>query len=201
YASAGVYDGIPGDPGDPYGPHVRLDSGDGVFAIAESGLLRDTPAGPAKFAAGAWHSTARFDDVAGQARAGNRGAYLIAEVPLPVAALPGELGAFAQLGVARSDRNAIHRYLGAGVHWRGPLGHRPDDAMSIGVAHARLSDSYRRVLGRGPRAETAVEVTYAWQLTEHIALQPDLQVIVDPALAADIPTAVVIGARIIIALP
>lgn len=41
YAMAALLDGLPGDPADPRGTHIRFDSGDGAFAIVEFGL---TPA-------------------------------------------------------------------------------------------------------------------------------------------------------------
>lgn len=37
YAMLALLDGMPGDPSDPHGTHIRLDSGDGVFGIAEIG--------------------------------------------------------------------------------------------------------------------------------------------------------------------
>jgi porin len=39
YAMLALLDGVPGDPGDPHGTHVRFDSGDGVFSIAEVGWM------------------------------------------------------------------------------------------------------------------------------------------------------------------
>lgn len=37
YAMAALLDGVPGDPADPKGTHIRFDEGDGVFAIFEVG--------------------------------------------------------------------------------------------------------------------------------------------------------------------
>ncbi len=38
YAMAALLDGMPGDPAQPHGTHIRFDAGDGVFAIAEIGF-------------------------------------------------------------------------------------------------------------------------------------------------------------------
>lgn len=109
YAQGAVLDGIPGDPSDPRGTHVRFDKGDGAFAIAEIGWMPaelghafeptqpaavpQTPAmriherydTTAKYAAGVWRYTARADDLVRVDGAGiplrqaSGGAYLLAE--------------------------------------------------------------------------------------------------------------------------
>ncbi len=54
YAQIAVTDGVPGDPANPRGTHIRLQSGDGVMAIAEFGYRPgeahhvDEPVGPEK---------------------------------------------------------------------------------------------------------------------------------------------------------
>jgi porin len=109
YAQGAVLDGMPGDPGNPYGTHVQFNKGDGGFAIAEFGWMpaelghafeptqpAAVPATPAmvvherfdtiaKYAAGAWRYTAKADDLFAVDDAGNPlrrpswGAYLLAE--------------------------------------------------------------------------------------------------------------------------
>ncbi len=39
YAMVALLDGMPGDPAQPHGTHIRFDAGDGVFAIAEIGFM------------------------------------------------------------------------------------------------------------------------------------------------------------------
>lgn len=109
YAQAAVLDGLPGDPANPRGTHVRFDRGDGSFAIAELGWMpaelghafeltqpAGVPLSPqvvtherfdtvSKYAAGVWRYTARPDHLAAVDPAGNPlrppswGAYALAE--------------------------------------------------------------------------------------------------------------------------
>jgi len=109
YAQAALLDGMPGDPNNPRGTHVRFDKGDGSFTIAEFGWMpaerghafeptqpAAVPQKPAmvaherhdtisKYAAGAWRYTAKADDLVRIDAAGNAlrqpswGAYLLAE--------------------------------------------------------------------------------------------------------------------------
>lgn len=107
-AMAALLDGVPGDPNNPRGTHVRFNRGDGAMAIAELSYntapphaADDAPAGkPAaatpvgfgsqfegagKYAVGFWRYTPRFDDRSDTDTAGsplrrvNRGWYVFAE--------------------------------------------------------------------------------------------------------------------------
>ena len=200
YVAAGIYDGIPGKPTDPYGTHIRFDNGDGIFAVAEVGHLDNTHKIPTKAAIGAWHSTANFEDPTGARRNENTGAYMIAETPIRTFDRGGNIGLFFQFGMAQASRNAISRYLGGGLHWNAPFTGRGNDSLSLGVAHTRLSGKQRRVLGIRNRAETAIELTYAYHVNRWLIVQPDLQLIVDPGVANDIEDAFVAGLRIVLSL-
>jgi porin len=109
YAQAALLDGVPGDPNDPRGTHVKFAKGDGSFAIAEFGWLPaehghafertqpdDVPQSPvmvaherfeslSKYAAGVWRYTAKADDLFAVDGDGNPlrrpswGTYLLAE--------------------------------------------------------------------------------------------------------------------------
>lgn len=109
YAQAALLDGIPGDPNDPHGTHVRFDKGDGSFAIAEFGWMpaelghafeptqpATVPQSPvmvvherfdtvAKYAVGLWRYSAKADDLAAVDGDGNPlrqrswGGYVLAE--------------------------------------------------------------------------------------------------------------------------
>lgn len=96
YAMAAVLDGIPGDPADPHGTHIRFDAGDGIFAIAEVGYTPpefghvfepSDPSSPivqgmdirqhekfesfGKYALGLWAYSERVDDLLAVDAAGN----------------------------------------------------------------------------------------------------------------------------------
>ncbi len=200
YVTAGIYDGIPGKPTDPYGTHIRFDNDDGIFAVAEVGHLDDTHKIPMKAAIGAWHSTATFEDPTGARRNENSGAYLIAETPIRTFDRDGNIGLFFQFGMAQASRNAISRYVGGGLQWIAPFTGLGNDSLSLGVAHARLSGKQRRALGVRNRAETAIELTYAYRVNRWLMVQPDVQLIVDPGAANDVDDAFVAGLRIVLSL-
>ncbi len=108
YAQAALVDGVPGNPNNPHGTHIRFDRGDGTLAIFEVGLKpaetdaeprepeKGVPQEPAvkanekseaisKYAIGYWRYTPRFDDLVdidglgNPVRRINSGAYFFAE--------------------------------------------------------------------------------------------------------------------------
>ena len=91
---------------------------------------------------------------------------------------------FLRAGWTPNDRNLVSRYVDAGVGFKGLLADRPDDTLTVGVAHARISRAAvaaDRDAGRPRRsAETVFEVTYSAQILPGWVLQPDFQVISRP---------------------
>ncbi len=89
----------------------------------------------------------------------------------------------------------------SGINWNGPLPSRAKDVAGIALLHTRFSPDFTRSAfnPNGPgvttAAETVVELTYQAVLAPWLNLQPDLQVIFNPANAGTRSTAVVIGAR------
>ncbi len=82
YLMAAVYDGVPGDPNDPYGTQVQFDDGDGVYVIGEAGLHSAGDDHYYKLALGGWHNSAEFEDFSATPRASNSGVYVVAETDL-----------------------------------------------------------------------------------------------------------------------
>ena len=199
YIEAAAFDGVPGDPNDPYGTHVQFDHGDGVFYIGEGGI-HNADGTYYKVALGGWYTTAHFDDFAGVARHANSGIYLIGETDLFRHEDGRGLGVFTQLGFADGDRNQTGTYLGAGVNWTGPLTARPADVAGIGIAHARNTDDFRSLNPGFNRAETALEFTYLVTPLPWLSVQPDIQYIVDPGTDSTLDDALVLGFRLQIAL-
>ena len=199
YAIAAVYDGVPGDPTDPYGTEVAFDDGDGVFGIGEIGLL-GTGGTYYKLGLGGWVTTAQFDDFAGNSHNDNAGLYLIGERDLWRAEDGRGLGVFAQLGFADEDMNQTGTYAGAGVNWTGPLPSRPEDVAGFAVAHARNGDDFRQANPGLERAETTLEWTYLIPATPWLSVQPDVQYVVDPGMDPTLDNAVIVGFRVQVSL-
>jgi porin len=177
-ARAGIYDGDSFDSasGDDrpnrQGTHYQLNGDQGAFFIAEA-IYAPTCAAN-RFTVGAWVHTADFADPGtGTARAGNHGAYVIAERTLRgTAGEPGCIEAHVRCGWAPDDRNTVAWAADAAVSATGILPARPADILALGVAHARISpgladQDYERV----------IELGYTAPITPSLTVQPDLQYI------------------------
>lgn len=131
---------------------------------------------------GGWWSFARTADLRSSAalsHAGNRAAYVIADVRLRP-----KVRAFARLTLSPGDRNAVRRYVDAGLTAKGLVAGRPDDVAGVAVAAAWLSPALRRPQPNGPGVsaggELAVEASYQVAVRSNATLQPNLQWIVHP---------------------
>ena len=119
------------------------------------------------------------------------------------------------MGTPQGDRNLIDFSLNAGLTFHEPFLHRDDDTFGIGMGYAQVSgptaalDQRHRLLhaGHSPRcatSETFIEVTYQYQLTPAVQLQPDFQYVFNPGggianpsgRASTIKNEAVIGLRV-----
>lgn len=82
------------------------------------------------------------------------------------------LNVFYQAGV--SPRNDNFAYLGAGCAYTGLLSKKGHDMLGLAMARGLLTKE------RG-KDETAIELTYKYQITDQIYLQPDFQYIIHPS--------------------
>ena len=195
YLMGAVYDGVPGNPNDPYGTHVDFARGDGVLTIGETGFRR-AEGRYAKLAFGGWHQT-EFDNLITGARGDNHGYYVVGEIDLWRDGSGRGVGVFGQLGFARDDRNQTDLYAGGGINWTGPFASRPADVAGVAFAHARNGDDFLDANpGLFTRSETLLELTYAIQVTQWLLVQPDLQYFIEPGTDRALDDAVVIGSRV-----
>jgi porin len=157
---------------------------------------------------GFWTYTTKVDDLVVTDSGGrpvrrtSRGAYLLAERTLlreegsPVRHLAG----FFRLSFNDADSTPIQYAINLGLRLRAPFREREDDIVGIAYSHAHLGDKYRdaeRLAGNATTsAEEALEITYRFQISDAVAVQPVFQHIRhpggDPALAA----AKIVGARL-----
>jgi len=129
-----------------------------------------------KLVLGVWHYTAIFEDLSTpELHRGSRGAYALLD-----RSLTRSIAAFAQFGLGDARVNRFGSYAGAGLHIA--AGER--DEFSLGVASARNGSHYlgqQLALGTpATRAENIYELTYQHQISDSLALQPDVQYIVHP---------------------
>ena len=198
---AAVIDGVPGDPERPARTAIKLGDGDGALVVAELNYLT----GGSKLGVGYWRYTSRFERFAltpneQDKRRGNDGFYFLAEQRLSRRADgEGGLVAFARIGWADAAFNPIHRYVGAGAVYTGPVAKRPDDQLGIAVGWVEFGRPYRRASGlagglSGPR-EVTTELTYRAAINDWLTLQPNLQYVFNPGGDTSLKDAAVAGLR------
>jgi len=225
YVQGAVLDGVPGDPEHPQGTHIRFAKGDGVMSIVEIGLkpgaagegaaadkaaAADAGERIEKYAAGYWrYSTPAADQLDTQADGSpiNRrrwGWYALAERTLQQTSGGGDLAAFVRLSGTDGDSTAIKRALNIGVRAKGLLAGRGDDVLGLAYTRAYLSGKWRSgqsLLGSPTSAnEGAWELTYRIQARKWLALQPVFQRIDHPGGDRSRAAAMILGARLEIAL-
>jgi porin len=195
---AGVYNGVPRDPDHPRAfAAATVGSDDGVIAIAQGDW---TSAAGVRWSAGLWHQSAdlpAIDPAATAPVSGQTGVY--GTVEGPVAGMKGLRG-WLRLGAVDDETSALSHYVGSGLVKSGLLASRPDDAVGLSIAHARLGGPLRHAaaLAGTPLAqgETAIELTYAAQIHPGLAIQPDLQYIIHPGGDSALDDALLIGVRV-----
>jgi porin len=191
-----AFDGVPGDPQHPNAfAAVKLSRRDGALLIAQADWA---PTQGAQASVGVWGYSAEFDrlDRPGERQHGEGGVYGYAWRPLPGA--PDWTG-WIRVGAADPHVAQVTSYVGAGVVHASPLPGRSGDTLGFAVARAGLGEAVRRPLGL-PVAETDFEVTYQAKINDIVAVQPDVQYIVHPAMAPGLRNALAIGVRFSAAL-
>lgn len=97
---------------------------------------------------------------------------------------------FVRGGLSPSDRNLVSRYVDGGLGFKGLIAGRPDDTLTVGVAHSKISKDAAALdldtlIANGPpnfirNAETVFEASYVIQLAPWWSVQPDVQYIKRP---------------------
>lgn len=146
-----------------------------------------------KLALGAWYYTASFPDLSEIGanglpvhHRGSAGVYLDIDKLLYQA--PGRAGGmvrgFLQLGYGDGLVDRFGSYIGLGVTADGLVPGRPKDEIGLAAAIGRGGSHFLAAQAKAgvPTAgtETAIEFTYLAQVTSWLAIQPDLQYIIDP---------------------
>lgn len=108
------------------------------------------------------------------------------------------IGLFLQIMGAPAGYNISNLFIEGGMNWLAPFDGRDDDVFGLAFSYLGISPAARRYgsalifyNGTGfPYAgnETVLEATYLYQATPWLAVQPDLQVVINPS--AGIPSPV-----------
>ncbi|MCA3697540.1 carbohydrate porin [Aquidulcibacter sp.] len=183
---AGVFDPVPGDPLRPDRTDLRWRKDDGLLSVLEV----EQQAESWRWALGGWAYSQASSDSLARLQNGNSGFYGTVEYHLDPATTT-----FFRAGTAKSDLNAVDRYVGAGVVWEGPLESRPEDQFGMALAHVRTTP-LARFVGLS-KAETNFEMTYAAAIGGGFSLQGDVQYVLDPGVDTTTKDALVAGLRLI----
>ncbi|MBS1962302.1 MAG: carbohydrate porin [Bdellovibrionales bacterium] len=189
YMQVGAFGAKAGDKTNPRGTHVNSSLGDGLLMITEAAYTNGKGAEggtPAKYAVGVWnytevydHQTTTYADTNGNdvpAKAASHGAYFLADQ-----GLSEQWSAFLRYGVASTEVNRFASCLGFGVVSTGLIPGRAKDRWGLAVARAVNGDVYQSTASDGAaRWETTYEMNYRAEVLRGIALQPDVQYIVNP---------------------
>lgn len=207
YMQAAMLDGAPGAPDDLEGTQIEFNSGEGALFAAEAGFIPggDTPNG--KLALGAWAYSDKFpgqldvDADGNPVKERSQGMYMIGERKIYTQA-NGEdkgLSIFGRLGFADDDVNQFDCAWSAGLVYTGLVPTRDAGQLGLAVSGAHNSDKFKTAsaLAATPvdNAETAYELTYSDNITPWLALQPDVQYIVNPGADPALDNAFIVGGR------
>ncbi len=180
YVMAAALSAHPGAVGEIGGADTSF--GDGVLLIGEAGLQD-----PGKVAVGAWTYTRSRPPGSAFALTGypatgvSHGIYAAVEQTLARSADGSgpELSLFARGGVSGGDASPFAASWQAGLRLARPLAGRPESSLTVGVAHASLTDGFRRSRALNRRdpggGETVFELTYADKPLPFLTVQPDVQ--------------------------
>lgn len=200
---AAIYDGDPGDlESDGYNLDWEMSEEQGALGIAElqyNFIKEDLPFGQYKL--GAFYHSATFDDLVdtGKTHDGNYGIYFVADqVLIPEKSNREEgLGAFLQLGTAPGTHNFVEYYIGAGLHYAGLFKSRGDDVLGLAIAHASVnSNLVNRFQNSLLNYESALELTYKFQISDVFAVQPDLHYIINPGATQSMENSCLVFVRL-----
>jgi porin len=212
YAQAGLYNGDPGpDAVNNHGFKWQTGSNSGLLVVSEAGWNYTVAnlTGTLK-AGGFYHSGAFTNWTNGLTGRGIYGFYTMLEQTI-LQTSDGKggfnplLSAYAYAGWAGPDKLVnVNVNLSAGVNWHGPIPGRDQDMAGVAVLYNGFSAAYTsspfNPLGAGvtTASETDLEFTYIAVVTPWFSVQPDAQVIFNPALATTRATATVVGVRAVV---
>lgn len=198
---AGIFEGIPGDVDRPRRTAVRLDRNEGHLLVGEAEWQ---PWQDARIVLGFRRLSSRdanLSDPSSGPRRAQIGGHALIEGPIAQVG-EGTLRGFARIGLADPDAHDIAQFFGAGMAFSGPLlggeQHREQLGLAIGVIRNSTRFSLEQAVVGSPvdRREAAIELTYRIQATPWLALQPDVQYIVNPGTNPTLRDALAVGLRL-----
>jgi len=154
------------------------------------GRMSSLPPYEDKIAIGGWYYTASFDDLSERnangspvAHRGSGGAYVLLDECL-FEVSGAHINGFLQAGLGDARVNRVGSYVGLGIAGVGFIPDRASDQVGIAIAIAKNGSHFLEAssaAGQRPSAsEKTLELTYVYQATSWLAVQPDLQYVWHP---------------------
>ena len=163
-----VFDGTPDDfETNPYNINWKLSEQQGFLAVSEFQLMKSViPGKTGCYKFGVYYHQ-HNDTIDKQQR--NGGIYFVGDQQIT-----NKLSLFSQIGLSPKRMNKNNYYYSIGFNYKNVCNKRPNDQFGMAVALAGID-------GNGIGIETAVELTYKWQINKNLYLRPDIQYIINPA--------------------
>ncbi len=208
-----VFDGVPGNPDNPYGTHIFLSGNDGILFTAETGYaVKKEDMLISKFSVGSWIYSSDFDEnIAGNIGVENRstgknyGLYLNWEHRFNETSAGSCAMYFLRVGMANKKINPIDFYAGTGFNIKGIFDSGNNDNLGVALAVAHNSSYYREFVEKSEEIqmkefEINMEVTYTLPITPWLILQPDLQYFINPTFCSLNDSSLLFGTRLRVSL-
>lgn len=200
---AAILDGVPGDPNRPRAAAViRLSNDEGILGVFEAnykltnGMLR----------VGYWRNSSGFDDIVKVDMSGrplsnltNSGFYMSAEHTIWIFLGGSKVSAFARFGQGEDNISRVREYIGFGTTYEGnSIAEIP---YKLGLAFAISENGAPFILSQANQGlifdkhEATIEATARFKVTDWLALQPDVQYVINPGILPHLKNALVFGLR------
>ncbi len=139
------------------------------------------------------------DTISGYDRESGYGFYIQGQQMLYRYSKESYIAMWAGMQAAPVETSSAVSYMACtGLQIQGFIPERINDGLYISYYAAFFSDKYLTASGNKATSEMGLEITYVFQLNEHIALQPDVQYIIRPNGDTSIDDALVVGLQIAI---
>lgn len=183
---AGVYNGLPGNlTQSNFGMDLNLHQSHGQFYVGEFHFHTRIGQKTGTYKLGSFYHSGTFEDIMEPKTyyQGAAGLYFIADQI--IWGTPGvdgrEAGVLFQAGYSPAPGNINDFYMAYGLNVMNLL--QSQDNLGIAMAHASINDA---MINESPSdfadCETAIELTYRFQLLQQLFIQPDFQYIINPGM-------------------
>lgn len=163
-----IFDGTPDDfESNPFNLHWKLSRNQGFLAISEFQINKSLIKGQSgcyKFGS-YFHQHNNVIDSETQ----TAGVYVISDQQIS-----SKLFSFSQIGFSPKSKSNHNHYYSFGLNYTGLFRSRQADQIGVAFACAGIDDS---LIG----SETAIEITYKWQINDNFYIRPDVQYVINPA--------------------